>query len=220
MRLLIFGATGMVGQGVLRECLRDARVTEVVAIVRTPSGQHDPKLLEIALADMVAFAKIADRFTGFDACLFCLGVSSVGMSETEYERITHDLTVEVARSLVPHSADMTFIYVTGAGTSRDSRQMWSRVKARTEGALAALPFKASYFFRPGFIQPLHGIVSKTRWYMAIYALIRPLSPWLVRRFPNAATTTERIGRAMINVAAEGYPTPILESADINAAATR
>jgi uncharacterized protein YbjT (DUF2867 family) len=110
---------------------------------------------------------------------------------------------------------MIFIYVTGAGTSRDSRQMWSRVKARTEEALAALPFKAAYFFRPGFIQPLHGIVSKTRWYMALYAVIRPFSSVLVRRLPDIATTTERLGQAMINVAANGYPKPVLESADIN-----
>ena len=219
MRVLIFGATGMVGQGVFHECLFDAGVTEVVTIIRAPSGKHDPKLTEIVLPDMFGIVDMADRLAGFDACFFCLGVSSVGIPEAGYTRITHDLTITVARALAPRNLGMTFIYVTGAGTSRDSRRMWSRVKARTEDTLAALPFKAAYFFRPGFIQPLHGVVSRTNWYMAVYAVIRPFSPLLVRRFPNLATTTERLGRAMINVAAAGYPAPVLESADINAAGT-
>jgi uncharacterized protein YbjT (DUF2867 family) len=220
MRILIFGATGMVGQGVLRECLRDARVAEVVAVGRAASGRHDPKLTEIMLADMFGIAALADRLAGFDACFFCLGVSSLGMSEAEYARLTYDLTTTVARVLAPLNPAMTFVYVTGSGTRRDSRQNWARVKARTENALAALPFRAAYFFRPGFIQPLDGIVSKTRWYMAIYAVIRPFSPLLVRRFPNLATTTERLGRAMINVAAVGYPRQVLETTDINAAGRR
>jgi uncharacterized protein YbjT (DUF2867 family) len=217
MRVLIFGATGMVGQGVLRECLLDARVTEVVTVIRAPSGKHDPKLTEIVLPDMFGIEDVADRLAAFDACFFCLGVSSVGMSEADYTRITHDLTITAARVLAPRNPGMAFIYVTGAGTDSGSRQMWARVKARTEDALATLPFKSAYFFRPGFIQPLHGVVSRTRWQMAVYAVIRPLSPLLVRRFPNLATTTERLGRAMINVAVAGYPTAVLESADINAA---
>ena len=217
MKILMFGATGMVGQGVLRECLLDDRVTEIVSVVRSTSGQQNSKLAEIVLPDLAGIRAVADRFSGFDACFFCLGVSSVGMSEADYTRITYDLTMAVANVLAPLNSKMTFIYVTGAGTSRDSRQMWSRVKARTEDALAALPFKAAYFFRPGFIQPLHGVVSKTRWYMALYAVIRPFSSVLVRRFPGIATTTERLGQAMINVAADGYSKPVLESADINIA---
>jgi uncharacterized protein YbjT (DUF2867 family) len=219
MRILIFGATGMVGQGVLRECLLDARVTEVVTVARSPLGKQDRKLTELALPDVFGIAEIADRLTGFDACFFCLGVSSVGMSEADYTRITYDLTLTAGRVLASRNPAMIFIYVTGAGTSRDSRQMWSRVKARTEDALGALPFRAAYFFRPGFIQPLHGVVSKTRWYMAIYALIRPLSPTLVKVFPRLATTTERVGQAMINVSVAGYQTPVLESADINIASS-
>ena len=217
MRVLIFGASGMVGQGVLRECLVDARVVEAVTVVRAPSGRHDPKLSELVLPDMFGIAAVADRLAGFDACFFCLGVSSVGMSEADYTRVTYDLTLAVAHVLAARNPAMSFIYVTGSGTRRDSRQMWSRVKARTEDALAALPFKAAYFFRPGFIQPLHGVVSKTRWYMAIYAIIRLFSPWLVKRFPGFTTTTERVGQAMINVAANGYQTPVLESVDINIA---
>jgi uncharacterized protein YbjT (DUF2867 family) len=217
MKISMFGATGMVGQGVLRECLLDDRMTEIVSVVRSTSGQQNSKLSEIVLPDLTGIGAVADRLSGFDACFFCLGVSSVGMSEAAYTRITYDLTIAVANVLAPLNSKMTFIYVTGAGTSRDSRQMWSRVKARTEDALAALPFKATYFFRPGFIQPLHGVVSKTRWYMALYAVIRPFSSVLVRQFPGIATTTERLGRAMINVAADGYSKPVLESADINIA---
>jgi len=218
MRILIFGASGMVGQGVLRECLLDPRVSEVVAVVRAETGKSDPKLREVVLANMFAFADIAERFAGFDACFFCLGVSSVGMAEADYTRVTYDLTLAIARPLALANPAMTFIYVTGAGTKRDSRQMWARVKARTEDALAALPFAAVFLFRPAFIQPLHGVRSKTRWYMAVYAAIRPLSAALVRHLPRYATTTERVGRAMIEAVMEGYPTRVLESTDINALA--
>jgi uncharacterized protein YbjT (DUF2867 family) len=219
MKILIFGATGMVGQGVLRECRLDARVTEIVSIVRTASGERDPKLTEIVLPDMFDIASISDRLTGFDGCFFCLGVSSVGMSEGAYTHLTYDLTTTIARVLAPGNPAMTFIYVTGSGTNRDSRQMWARVKARTEDALGTLNLKAAYAFRPAFIQPLHGVRSKTRLYMALYTIMRPISPWLTRSFPNAATTTERLGRAMINVALAGYPNKVLETSDINTAGT-
>jgi uncharacterized protein YbjT (DUF2867 family) len=217
MRILLFGSTGMVGQGVLRECLIDARVTKVVAVVRAPSGTHNPKLSEIVLPNMFGITDISDQLVDFDACFFCLGVSSVGMSEADYTRITCDLTITVASLLAVRNPDMIFIYVTGRGANRDSRQMWSRVKARTEDTLATLRFKAVYFFRPAFIQPLHNVTSKTRWYMMIYAVIRPFSPLMVRFWPSIATTTERLGLAMINVAANGYQTPVLESTDINIA---
>ena len=218
MRILIFGATGMVGQGALHECLRDARVSAVLSIVRSPTGTTDPKYTEIALPDLTRITDIADRLTGFDACLFCLGTSSLGMSEADYTRVTHDLTLTIADTLLPRNPAMTFLYASGAGTSRDSRQMWARVKARTEDALATMPFKAVYLFRPGFIQPLHGVKSKTSWYAAIYAITRPLAAALTRWAPGLATTTERLGRAMVNVAATGYRVRTLESTDINAAA--
>jgi uncharacterized protein YbjT (DUF2867 family) len=217
MRILIFGATGMVGQGVLRECLYDARVTEILSIVRSPSGKQAAKLTEIQMPDMFRIADIAGRLKGFDACFFCLGVSSLGLSEPDYTRITYDLTMTVAGVLAPLNPAMTFIFVTGSGTRRDGRQMWSRVKARTEDSLATVGFRSTYSFRPALIQPLHGVASKTRWVMVIYACMRPFSAGLVRRFPNIATTSERLGQAMINVAAMGYRTRVLESADINIA---
>ncbi len=168
---------------------------------------------------MQGFEGEAGSLAGYDACFFCIGVSSVGMSEAVYTRVTYDLTMTIATALAELNPEMTFIYVTGEGTHRESRRMWSRVKARTEDALTALPFKAAYFFRPAFIQPLHGVVSKTRWYMVIYVMVSPVSAILMRWFPKLATTTENVGRAMINVAAKGHPVSVLTSADINAAST-
>lgn len=217
MKVLLFGVTGMVGQGVLRECLIDDRVTEIVSVIRSRSGKRDPKLSEIVLPDVTAIAQTGKRLSGFDACFFCLGVSSVGLSEKDYASVTFGLTLAVAAVLAPHNPDMTFICVTGAGTGRNRRNMWARVKARTEDGLAAMPFKTAYFFRPAFIQLLHGVVSKTRWYITMCAALRPISPLLTSRFPAIATTTERLGKAMINVAAFGYSTRVLGSRAINLA---
>jgi uncharacterized protein YbjT (DUF2867 family) len=220
MRILIFGATGMVGQGALRECLRDGRVTEILSLVRAPSGVSDPKLTEIILTDLTLIASQASRLGHFDACLYCVGVSALGMSEAQYTEVTHDLTMTIAKVLIRRNPAMTFIYVSGTGTSRNSHQMWARVKARTEDELAAMKFKAVFDFRPGFIQPLHGVTSKTGWYTAQYLLTRPFAPLFVHLFPRLATTTERLGRAMLKVAAEGYSVRVLENIDINAAGGR
>lgn len=217
MKVLLFGATGMVGQGVLRECLLDPRVTQVVSVGRSPLKQQAPGLSEILLPDLHAIAQVEQQLSDFDGCFFCLGVSVLGLSEAEYTRLTHDLALEIAAVLAPRNPAMTFIYVSGAGTSRDSRQMWARVKARTEDDLAVLPFKASYAFRPGLIQPLHGVVSKTLWYAMAYAALRPIAALLTRWMPSVATTSQRLGKAMIAVMADGYPTPVLESRDINQA---
>jgi uncharacterized protein YbjT (DUF2867 family) len=220
MNILLFGATGMVGQGVLRECLLDAGIDRVVTVGRAPSGRNDPKLHDIVLPDLFAIRELATELAGFDACFFCLGVSAVGMAEADYSRITHDLTTMVAALLAELNPGMTFVYVTGTGTdsSEQGRFMWARVKGRTENALFALPFKAAYMFRPGFIQPLHGIVSKTGWYRAIYAATGPLAAVLGRMSPGLLTTTEQVGRAMIAVARNGYARKILENSDINRAA--
>lgn len=220
MNILIFGATGMVGQGALRECLVDPAVTGVTIVVRSPTGRTDPKLREIILSDLAAIDTIADRLTGFDACIYAIGVTSVGLSEADYARLTEGLTLTVAGALAPLNPQMTFLFVSaqGADSSESGQLMWARVKGRTENALLRLPFKAAYMFRPGAIQPLHGVRSKTGWYRALYAATMPLYPLLVRLFPGFVTTSEQLGRAMIAVARGGYPKPVLESADINRAA--
>jgi uncharacterized protein YbjT (DUF2867 family) len=220
MRVLIFGATGMVGQGVLRECLRDRDVEFVQTIGRTPTGQLDPRLREIVHRDMTNYSSIEESLTDFDACFFCLGVSSVGMSEADYTRVTHDITLAAAKALARLSPQMTFVFVSGAGTdsTEKGRSMWARVKGRTENALQRLPFRAVYLFRPGVIQPLNGIHSKTRLYRAIYALTGPLLTTLRVLLPSFVQTTATIGQAMLAVARDGAPTAIVEARDIAAIA--
>lgn len=217
MNVLLFGATGMVGQGVLRECLADPDVRRVVTVGRSPTGQRHDKLRELTLPDLADLTPIATELSGFDACLFCLGMTSAGLSEERYAKLTYDLTLSVATTLAKINASMTFIYVSGAGTdgSERGRVMWARVKGRTENALLRMPFKAAYMFRPGLIIPMHGITSRTRWYRVIYAVLTPLYPVLNAMAPKLVTTTERLGRAMIKVAKQGYSKPILETADIS-----
>ena len=216
MKVVLFGATGMVGQGVLRECLLDPEIESVLAIVRNSSLPQHAKLREIVHQDISDLSAIEDSLSGYDACFFCLGVSAVGMKEEAYRRLTYDLTVSVARTLAKLNPTMTFIYVSGAGTdsTERGRLMWARVKGRTENALLQMPFKAAYLFRPGYIQPLHGIRTKTRWYGAVYALSRPLYP-LLKLFPNYVTTTECVGHAMLKVTKHGFLKPVLENRDIN-----
>lgn len=219
MRVLLFGATGMVGQGVLRECLLDPNVESVVSIGRSVTGQHHPKLHEIAHGDFLDFSAIEDQLSGFDACFFCLGISSAGITEENYQRITYGFTIAAARVLARLNPGMTFIYISGAGTdsSEHGRSMWARVKGKTENELLRMPFRAAYMFRPGLIVPLHGVQSKTGWYRAFYALLGPLLPMLNARFPKYVTTTEQIGRAMLKVASVGGPKRVLETSDINQA---
>jgi len=218
MKVVLFGATGMIGQGVLRECLLDAEVTRVLAVVRSATGQRDPKLRELVHADMADLSGIAGELSGYDACFFCLGVSSAGMSEESYTRVTYDLTLAAAEILVKQSPGMTFIYVSGQSTdsSERGRSMWARVKGKTENALLRLPFKAAYMFRPGFIQPLHGIRSKTALYQALYTVLGPLGGLFKAIAPGSVTTTEQIGLAMLRVAKHGAGKRVLETPDINA----
>jgi uncharacterized protein YbjT (DUF2867 family) len=220
MKAILFGATGMVGQGVLRECLLDGEVESVLAIGRNASGTQHEKLHDRVVGDLGDVSPLAQELSGYGACFFCLGVSAAGMTEVDYRRVTYKLTMSVARTLVEASPAMTFIYVSGAGTDSTGRgrSMWARVKGETENALLELPFKASYMFRPGFIQPLHGIVSKTRLYRTIYTVAGPLYPVFKTLLPNHVTTTEQVGRAMIEVAMHGAPKALLENRDINALA--
>jgi uncharacterized protein YbjT (DUF2867 family) len=222
MKVILFGATGMVGQGVLRECLLDGEVERVLAIVRSPAGQRNDKLQELVPENFFDFSAIGSKLSGYDACFFCLGVSSAGMREADYQRVTYDITLAAAKTLVERNAAMTFIYVSGAGTDSTGRgrTMWARVKGRTENALLELPFRRAYMFRPAFIQPGPGIVSKTRSYRLLYALFGPLFPVLRALFPKSVTTTEEVGRAMLEGAKHGAPKPVLESPDIIALAGR
>jgi uncharacterized protein YbjT (DUF2867 family) len=216
VNVLLFGATGMIGQAVLRECLLDPGVARVVTVVRRPTGQSNPKLTELVRPDLTTLALLENELTGFDACLFCLGVSALGMTEEQYTRVNYDLTIAVARTLLRTSPNVTFIYVSGAGTdsSERGRVMWARVKGRTENTLLSMPFRAAYMFRPGLVIPLHGLRSSTRWYNVVYAIMKPVLPILRRLAPSVVTTTDELSRAMLAVARNGYPTHVLEMADI------
>ena len=220
MKVVIFGATGMVGQGVLRECLLDPKVQVTQTVGREPTGVPHPRLREIKHTDLWNYATIEESLSGFDACFFCLGVSARGLKEEEYRRITFGITVAAADVLCRLHPKMTFIYVSGAGTdsSEKGNVVWARVKGKTENALLQMPFAAAYMFRPGMIQPLDGIQSKTKMYRVFYRITKPIMPFLRSAFPNSVVTTKEIGKAMLNVAKRGYPKRILETKDIRAAA--
>ncbi|HEX3704191.1 MAG TPA: NAD-dependent epimerase/dehydratase family protein [Vicinamibacterales bacterium] len=218
MKVVIFGATGMVGKGVLLECLDDARVEHVLLVSRHATDVSHPKIREIVHADFAEFGSIQTMFTDLDACFYCLGVTVVGLNESQYYHLTYDLALAAATALAAVTAGrLTFCYVSGEGTDSTERGriMWARVKGKTENALLRLPFKAAFMFRPGYIQPLRGIRSKTRWYQALYDVMGPFYPIVRRAFPGFVTTTINIGRAMIHVAATGSSKQILSATDIN-----
>ena len=219
MKAVVFGATGMVGAGVLVECLADSRVASVLVIGRRPCGVAHPKVRELVRADFFDWRDAAADLRGWDACFFCLGVSSVGMGEAAYHRVTYELTIAAAEALAAANPQLTFCYVSGEGTdgTERGRLMWARVKGKTENQLLRMPFRA-YAFRPGYIQPFKGVRSKTRLYQAFYDVLGWLYPVLRRLLPRHVTTTENMGRAMIRVAAEGYGKRVLENPDINALA--
>jgi uncharacterized protein YbjT (DUF2867 family) len=219
VKVILFGATGMIGAGTLLECFADPRVERVLAVVRKPTGVGHAKLEEVIHPDFYDYTALQPRWPEFDACLFCLGVTSVGMDEASYRHVTFDLTTAAARSMAAVNARLVFCYVSGAGTdgSARGRVMWARVKGETENALLALPFRGAYMFRPGYIQPMKGVRSSTRWYQAVYDVVGPLYPLLRRVAPGSVTNTATLGRALIQVAASGYPTHVLEGRDINTA---
>lgn len=216
LKVIITGSTGMVGKGVLLECIDSPEVEQILVINRSPVGITHPKLKEIIHKDFFDWSGIREQLNGYNACFFCMGVSSVGMNEADYRRMTYDLTLGFAKEVLALNDGMTFCYVSGAGTdsTEQGRMMWARVKGKTENDLLGLGFKDAYMFRPGFIQPMRGIKSKTALYQGIYNIISPLYG-LLRRLPKYVTTTVVIGKAMIRVAMDGYDKKVLESVDIN-----
>jgi uncharacterized protein YbjT (DUF2867 family) len=206
----------MVGQGVLLECLAASDVREIVTVVRQPMGGASAKLSEVVRADFFDWGGL--DLAGFDACFFCLGVSSLGKSEAEYRRVTYELTMALAEALVKASPQAVFVYVSGLGTDASGRQMWAQVKGKTENAVMALPFRAVYCFRPGYIQPLRGVRSKVGWYNALYAGVNWAYPLLRRALPGMVTSSEAVGRAMLRVARKEWPVQVLGNREINAAA--
>lgn len=212
IRAIITGATGMVGEGVLHECLNHPLVDQVLVLNRKPCGIEHPKLVEIIHSDFFNLSPIEGHLYGYNACFFCLGVSSVGMNEEKYTRVTYDLTLNFAQTLLKLDHDMTFCYVSGAGTdsTEKGRSMWARVKGRTENALAELPFEQEFNFRPGYMHPTPGLKNT----ISMYKYISWMYPIVRRFFPNAASTLAELGQAMINAAIIGYPTQILEVKDI------
>jgi len=216
MNVLLFGATGMVGQGVLRECLLDPDVALAQTIGRTATGVQNAKLREIVHQDLLDYTAVQAQLAGFDACFFCLGVTSQGMKEADYHRVTYELTLSAAHTLVGLNPQMTLVFVSGVGTDSSERgpRMWARVKGKTENALLRLPFRAAYMFRPGLIMPLHGIRSKTPLYRNLYTITQPILPMLRRLLRDQILTTEELGRAMLVAAKRGAPESVLETRDI------
>ncbi len=217
MKIVLFGATGMIGSGSLIECLESKDVREVLVVGRRSCEVEHDKLSELILDDMFEYSAVQGRFAGTDACFFCLGVSAAGMSEEAYHRVTYELTVTAAESLASVNDGMTFCYISGAGaySSEQGPMMWARVKGKIENRLAEMDFASLWIFRPGFIQPVKGVRSRTRLYNAIYAVAGPLTPLMSRIAPSLVTTTEKIGRALIRVARDGADQTVLTNRDIN-----
>jgi len=215
MKVILFGATGMVGQGVLRECQNSMEVTDILTVGRTAVETKSQKVRNLVHADLWNYSAIERELSGFDACFFCLGTTAAGKSESEYQHITYGLTLAAATTLSRLNPQMTFVYVSGEGadSTEKGNVMWARVRGATENALLSLPFKGAYVFRPGIIQPLHGIESKTKAYRLFYCLAKPVLPLMRSLFPNAISTTEQIGKAMIQVAKSGAERRVLKPRD-------
>ena len=217
IRAIITGATGMVGHATLLECIENAEVEEVLVINRSALGLKHPKLKEVIHKDFFDLASINKQLSGFNTCYFCIGVSSVGMSEEKYHHFTYDLTVSFAETVAKLNEGLTFCYVSGAGTdsSEAKTTMWARVKGKTENKLLSMPFKSAYMFRPGYIQPMKGVKTRVFIYQIAYKVLSPLYPILKRVFPNGVTSSTQLGRAMISVSKSGFPKRILGTSDIN-----
>jgi len=217
IRAILFGATGMVGEGVLRKALDHTDVESVLVIGRRSCGVSHPKLKELIHRDFYDYAGIDGQLAGYNACWFCLGVTSVGKKEGEYRRLTYDLTMQAARTLSKLNPSMTFCYISGTGTdsTEKGRVMWARVKGKTENDLRALPFKATYAFRPGFIKPYKGLKNS----YGVSKVLGSIYPIMKVVFPKYVCTLEDLALAMINAAKDGYSSPVLENPDIARLAT-
>ena len=213
IRAIVFGATGMVGEGVLHMSLKNPDVKSVLVIGRRPCNVKHEKLKEIVHNDFFDYSKIEGQLIGYNACFFCLGVTSVGKKEPEYTRLTYDLTMSAARTLAKQNRDMIFCYISGTGTdsTEKGKLMWARVKGKTENDLAKLSFKASYAFRPGFIRPIDGLHNAPR-IMKVVGFLYPAFKFL---FPSHGCSLDDLGSAMIRVASDGYSKKILENIDID-----
>lgn len=220
MKVVLFGGTGMIGSGALLECLDHPDVEKVLVVGRRSCGVVHEKVEELLHADFLDYSDVHERFRGYDACLFCLGVSAAGMSEAEYSRFTYDFAMAAARALRALSPELTFCYIsaTGADSAEKSRIMWARVRGRLENDLLAMEGGPTWIFRPGYIQPMKGVTSRTKLYNAIYVVLGPLYPLLNRVAPNHVTSTDRLGLALIRAARDGAPLTHLENRDINALA--
>jgi uncharacterized protein YbjT (DUF2867 family) len=216
MKVVITGSSGMVGQGVLLECLDNDEVSEVLVVNRKSIGLKNPKIKEVLVNNFFKLDDIKQNLKGFDACFFCIGTSAIGKNEADYSKLTFDLTINFAKAFLEQSQNSVFCYVTGAGTDSTGkgRTMWARVKGKTENTLLNMPFKSAYMFRPGYIQPLKGVKSRTNWYSFIYKLFSPIY-LILKHFPTTATNTINIGKAMIKVAEGNYSTKILGNKEIN-----
>jgi uncharacterized protein YbjT (DUF2867 family) len=213
LNVIITGATGMVGEGVLHECLQHPQVRSVLIVNRKPAGVKHPKLKEIIHKDFFDLSPIKDQLAGYDTCLFCLGVSSVGMKEPEFFKFTHTLTIHFAETVSTQNSGMTFCYISGAGTdsSEKGKMMWARVKGKTENDLTKLPFKKVYNFRPGVIEPTKGLkntIKAYKYFMWLIPIVRTLAP-------NRISTLKELGLAMINVVLKGYLKTVIEVKDIH-----
>ena len=215
MKVVIYGATGMIGEGALIECLEDPGVEAVLAVVRKPTGRSDPKLKELILKDFNDYSEVEEQLSGYDACLFCLGISAGGMDEERYRVITYDYAVAAGEALLRKNPEMRMCFISGAGTDVGSRQMWARVKGEAEQALLAMPWRSAHMFRPAAIQPLKGVISGVASYRVMYTLLGWSFPLWRALFPNQVTTSVILGQALLRVARDGYEKDILEGADIN-----
>ena len=216
IKAIIFGSSGMIGKSLLRECLRNPKIESILAISRQPCNLHYTILKEIIHEDFFDLSALTDDLKGYNTCFFCLGVSAAGLSENEYHKITYGLTIYIAETLLKLNKEMTFCYISAAGadSSEKGRIMWARVKGKTENALLAMPFTKSYMFRPGYIQPMHGIKSRTKLYNYLYSITKHFY-FLLKHFKSFVTNSDYLSSAMINAVAKCNENNILRSSDIN-----